>query len=403
MRFGLCLVLHLFWLTPLSAASLTLVAEFNRGAVREVDVAGLQFGLSEKYVAGAITQNRDLLLFVFSGTEESPRARIELGQASALSLSPITDDSFVVAVRDSDGLLRVIGFQVSPDGRGLTRLGTAIGPAIKNVKAAYTSVDGVVRLAGRTAGDQLFVRNVTLQGNGDLRLGGALVYGGVREIALADGVFNGLVMRTTDNAFRLTAFLSGGSNGVLRGGTASGGSLSDQSIASTGASRGGQWVTATSSGNMITESVTPARCIFSAQVVPYSPVGRGKLIAWEHDQPSGNGTFSRDGEVELSGIEGLAHKIDIVSFERPATSWVITGHLGYDAPCSLMPRLYLHLWHVDDGFDKLATKELDGRFTDLAMTTISGWGSDAQSRVVVALRGFGGDMKLSVWDANRFD
>jgi len=404
MKFLLLLALTFTWVTPLSAASITKALEFKRGEIREVDVTGFVGNYSDLYVVTVISEDGNLIIFVFSGEDTSPRSRLELGRASSVSVVSISQNIFTTAMRNSNGKLQLTTWQVSPDGRNLARLGNEYGPAINKVEVSNAGT-GRVRLAAQLSSGNLFVTTATLEDNGTLELNDGETYGQVKSFALARGVLGGLAMKTKYDEFKITAFFSGGASGVIRGQSNDGGSISELSLVGLDDFvQENRWISLTSSDYIDTggSSLTPPHCIGAAIVVPYSPIGRGKMIAWKHKGSLQQSPIERIGEYEFSGIEGLAHKVGILNFSNGGGDWFFTAHQGYDKPCSLKPRIEIHLWKFDDGFQKLATKELGGDYDDFAMARTKPQGNNTTSRFVIAARGrVNNKLKITIWDAER--
>lgn len=391
-----CLVAHV------SAQSINKIAEFKRGEVSELDVAGINYGFSNLYVVGVINSRKNLMIFVFSGIDTAPRSITELGKASSVSISPAGNSGsnrFVTAMRDSVGKLRVIGWQVSDDGRTLSRLGTNTGPRIKAVTISNSGF-GDFRIAAQLDNNELYVALGSLGENGAVRFSSGVTYGRVKDVALAGGTYGAMALRISDDTFRISPLANGGASGVQRGSTLLGGEVTDLDITGVDVGTSGRWVSITSSAYVNTSNIPPNYCLLSPRVVPYYPIGRGKLIAWEQDSITG-GNLSRIGEYEFSGIQGLAHEVSIIPYEPSLGKRFITAHLGYSKPCDMKPRMELHLWEFDEGFTKLASSKLGGDYLNVDMTLIRGVGG--KSRFVAAVQGRTNNLlKITVWEASAF-
>ncbi|GGX54444.1 hypothetical protein GCM10007385_23360 [Tateyamaria omphalii] len=309
-----------------TAQSITKALDFKRGAVREVDVAGLNYGLSDVYVVVVRTSNDTLKALTFAGTDRTARASYDAGTATSVSISPGGENRVLVTMRDGDGRLRVISFEVGSDRRTLDRLGTDTGPRIRSVKSSPGASDGEVRLAAKLQDNDLYIWRVTMDTAGLPTISNRQDFGEVKTMDMAGGTFGALVMRVGNDDLRLTTLMSGGNNGIVRGATDRGGKVTDHAIAPLEETQGGQWITFTTSGYVSNpRRFIPSHCINGPIVVHYSPIGRSKLIAWEQNQPSASAEFSRLAEHESSGLEGLAHKVDVVRFVSGSSPRFITG------------------------------------------------------------------------------
>lgn len=392
----------LAWSAPGFAQSIQKLQEFKRGKVHELDVAGLNFGNSDLYVVGAVNDARNIRLFVFSGTDRVPRSTIELGRGSSISVSPVSGENrFVTALRDSAGRLKVIGWQVDQNGRNLDRLRDAVGMPIKSVTAASNGF-GDLRIVGRLADDRVFATHLSMSESGALEFTPGETYGKAKDLALASGLVGGLAMRISDDTLRVTSLATGGTSRILRGGTLRGGEVSDLDIVLAESLGSFQFVTITSSAYVDTSNVRPGHCVNAPQVVPYYPIGRGKLIAWERETVTST-TLARIAEYQFSGVQGLAHEVAIIPFESTGSGEFVTAHLGYSKPCALKPRAEFHLWELEGGFAKLASTKLGGDYQDLAMTKIRHQGPSGMSRFVAVMRGRVDQLlKITVWEAKSF-
>lgn len=131
----------------------------------------------------------------------------------------------------------------------------------------------------------------------------------------------------------------------------------------------------------------------------------GKLIAWEKDTPTIAAPFERGAERDFTGSGGIAAAVALEVLHPLPGPEFVTGHLGFGTFRKLRakdqgkPRLELHLWRLGDTFQKLATARLGGHYTDLDIAMIARRDDDA--RFVVALRGVGGELKVTVWAVDR--
>ncbi len=403
-------VLLIFFVPPASAESLQKLVEFKRGRVVEADVTNIVPARDQLYVVGVINSRRNVMLFVYRGTETEARSEVELGSASSIAVSkignPNTNDSdarkFVSVMRDSNGELRAILWAISSDGRTLDRLDTITGPAINRVDVASNG-NSDARVVAERANGNLMVRMLRLTGGNRLSFSEGENYGRVKALALERGQVGGLAMQIGNNTLRITSFLTGDQSGVFRGATNEGGEISDLDIVALDDFSSGAWVTITSSKYVNTEGFRPNHCVGAPIVIPYGPIGRGKLIAWQNDSILSN-ELKRVGEYEFATRQGLAHEVAAARHNSFRPSWFITGHLGYGKPCGLKPRLELHLWEFDedDGFRKAATTKLGGDYRGLAMSDFGLVSNSSRiSRFVTVMHGRTNELlKIAVWEAD---
>jgi len=385
------------------------LAEFKRGRVVEADVTHTSPRSDDFYVVGVVKHDGNVLLSVYRGAETEPRAERQIGRATSLSVSAIGNPNdgdsearkFVSVMRDSEGDLRAILWGISPDGRRLDRLHTVLGPKINHVDVASSGF-GDARVVAEKATGTLMACNLILNAGTRLALGEKEHYGsGVKALALESGFVGGLAMRLNDDTLRVSSFASGGDSGVLRLASGRGGAVSDLDIVEVDSSNG-TWATITSSAPVDTNGwFVPGHCN-NPIVVPFGPIGRAKLIAWQNNDPQPHAATSigRVAEYEFGTRQGLAHEVAVAS-HRP--KWFITGHLGYSKPCAFKPRLELHLWEFDedDGFRKAASTKLGGDYRGLAMSDFANGSTSSNSRFTTVMRGrVDQTLKIAVWEAD---
>jgi hypothetical protein len=305
---------------------------------------------------------------------------------------------FVTALRDSDDRLRVISWFVGPEGHGFTRGGTAVGPKVREVSAgsivgqwafvAARDFDGNL-LANRYA-----VGNVSKPVIAPLPHQGS--FGGADRISVTTGRGHTVAMRDSEGVLRLIQFWKES----LAAGRGTGEKIADVRIARNRTS-------SSSTPEVFTFSIaegptgvrTGAGCAHRILVEH----GHGKIIGWRLPGENQEGSINPTREKQLTDFGGIAKKADLV-FLRAGQNRLITGHLGFDNFCRLLPkdqgkpRLQLTVWDTgadSSAFVKVAEAHLGGDYTHIAMTEIGGSGN--QKRIAVALRGVRGELKVTVW------
>lgn len=385
---------------PAHAETLSKLLEVKRGEVSKLSVAGLNHGRSGLFALAVRDGDGNLRVQAWAAGETEPRAVVVAGAVKEVDTAVLSDKRFVTAVRDGADRLRVIAWRASPDGRRIDRLGTAVdrrGPGIRTVAAATsTQSSDHVFVAARDFDGNLIVRSYEIRAASVIEQGRAR-YGPVHTIAASTGVSQGTAMRDGDGKLRLIHFWTP----LHRGGFGTGGRISDVRIASTAvAGFLGEWFTF-SIGEGPTGVRTGAGCTHRRLIGH----GLGKLIGWKLEENSILANFQRTREKQLTGFGGIAKKADLVSLDGPGL--LVTGHLGFGNFCRLLardqgkPRLQLTVWDTrdrDNAFVKLGDAHLGGDYTEIEMTQVRSSGD--QQRLVVALRGVRGELKVTLWGIN---
>lgn len=375
---------------------LTKLSEIKRGEISRLSLAGLNFGSSSLFVTAVRNSEDKLQLLVWAasanGEAEVRSTHTTDGTIKEVAIAVLGEKRFVTALRDSNDQLRVIAWQASSDGRSIDRLGTATGSKINRVSAAGTHSSDQVFVAARNSEGKLEVWSFEI-GTNTVTAKGNETFGDVSVISVASGLSHGTAMRDGQGKLRLINFWPP----VLRGGMGHGEDIADVRVTSDGGAFSGKWFTF-SIGNGPTAVKSGALCTHRLLV----DAGQGKIIGWEMAGTSLTSDFKRTKEVELTGRSGLAGKADLVLLRSPA--FLVTGHLGFGSWCKFLPKdrgephLRLIVWDPISktaAIIKTAEAELGGDYAELGITEIARNGD--QQRVVVALQGRRGELKVTVW------
>jgi hypothetical protein len=337
-----------------------------------------------------------LRVLVWANDETEPRCVITAGTIKEVATAALSGKRFVTAARDSDDHLRVIAWRASEDGRSVERLGTTVGPKISKLAAASSAAETVFVAARRSDG-RLLVSYFEVVGN-SVNPKGNETYGEAGAVAASSGTTNTAAIRDSDGKLRLIHFW----NPLFRGGLGTGGDISDVRISNNGDGFSGEWFTFS-----IDEGPASVRTGAGCTHRRLIGHGLGKLIGWKLENTSLQANFVRTREKQLTDFGGIAKKADLVFLKASSPPRLVTGHLGFDNFCRLLPqdqgkpRLQLTVWHTgdqDDEFVKAAEAHLGGDYTEIGITEIAASGN--QQRFAVALRGVRGELKVTVWGIN---
>jgi hypothetical protein len=296
-------------------------------------VAAIALQLSEiKILIGFGSMTRAIfaiLAVILFSISETPRVaaltRLDTaraGEVAAISSAAIRSDRMVVAMSDGSNNLRLITWDVGPNG-GLTRRGTATAGTISEVSIAAVRSNRVV-VATRDGSNNLRLIVWDIDANGNLARRGQDSAGIISQLSIAAVTSNRVVVAIRDgsNNLRLIAWDIDVNGELARRGQAAAGTISKVSIAALGSKR---VVTAIqdgsnnlrliawdldSNGNLIRRGEAAAGTISqlslaalgSQRVVTAIRDGSNelRLIAWDIDT---NGNFIRRGEA-TAGIVG---------------------------------------------------------------------------------------------------
>lgn len=375
------------------ADTLTKLSEVKRGEISRLSIAGLNFGRSGLFVTAVRDDEDKLRVLVWANAETEPRAVATAGTVTEVATAALSRKRFVTAVRDGDDHLRVIAWQASEDGRAVERLGTSVGPRISKLAAASSAADTVF-IAARRSDGRLFASYFEVVGD-SVNPKESETYAEVGTIAASSGTTNTAAMRDSGGKLRLIHFW----NPLFRGGTGTGADISDVRISNDGDGFSGEWFTF-AIGEGPSGVRTGAGCTHRLLVGH----GLGKLIGWKLEDTSLQANLVRTREKQLTDFGGIAKKADVVFLRAGPGPRLVTGHLGFDNFCRLLPqdqgkpRLQLTVWDTgerSDEFVKTADAHLGGDYTDIAITEIAAPAN--QQRFAVALRGVRGELKVTVW------
>jgi hypothetical protein len=378
------------------ADRLTKLSEVKRGEISKLSIAGLDFGRSGLFVTAVSDSGGILRMLVWANDETEPRCVVTAGAIKEVATAALSGKRFVTAVRDSDDNLRVIAWQANEDGRSVHRLGTSVGPKISKLAAASGAAETVF-VATRRSDGKLFVSYFEVVGN-SVNPKGNEAYSEVGTIAASSGITNTVALRDSDGKLRLIHFW----NSLFRGGVGTGSDISDVRISNNGDGFSGEWFTFS-----IDEGPTGVRTGAGCTHRRLIGHGLGKLIGWKLENTSLQANFVRAREKQLTDFGGIAKKADLVFLKASSSPRLVTGHLGFDNFCRLLPqdqgkpRLQLTVWDTraqDDEFVKAADAHLGGDYTEIGITEIAALGN--QQRFAVALRGVRGELKVTVWGIN---
>lgn len=394
----LFLILSLSFTLPSMVAADTLrkLSEVKRGKISELSVAGLDFGRSGLFVTAVRDDDGNLRVMTWANTESSPRATEVAGAIERVSVAALSDKRFVTAVRDSADKLRVIAWQSSADGRSITRLGTAVGPRIRDVEIARGHGGDLVFVSARLWGANLLAGYFEVTGN-SITPKDHETYFDVDAVSVSSGTTNAIAMREDDGDLRLMHFWTP----LFRGGDGHGGKVAAVSVANDNDGFAGEWFTFTAAAG--TTGVRSGSGCRHRRIIGH---GLGKIIGWELENTSIQADFVRTGERDLKDFGGIAKAVGALWLDSTAKRRLITAHLGFGNYCRLRardqgkPRLQLTAWSInrdeyDNRFEKEADALLGGDYTDIAITRIKA--SGGQARFAVVLRGVRGELKVTVW------
>ena len=392
-------------------------AEVVRGEAKRVSVAGLGHG-STNYFVTAIrnaTDNLQIMVWRMTSTGNlSLRGNVttegtvkEVDVTSAPidnQFREISERRFVTAVRDSEDRLRIMLWEISSDGRSITRRDTATGPKVREVKANI-----VHDFSSGTIGRGVLVAAV--QSNGNLMVGrvdvdhqvGKLVNEGADTFGqasrLATGDFAYAAFRDSDNNLRFTAFTDKDDTGWARDMTIARGGISATAI-DTG--RAGVMSFSSSEGPFAVKQglLCNQRLLLgygSAKLIRYSRLYGGSNPA----EPPGQFREAR----QLSGHEAIAKFTAVLTSRKQGLT--ITVHAGFETWCKALksdrgkPVLRVWQWRTTDSGTAVIDKaSLSG---DYLAVDISKVNEDGQAehpyQFAMAARDQNGNLRVSIWSA----
>lgn len=379
------------------------LSEVERGPIGELAISGVQLTQSGLFVTAVTNAAGRLQILIWANAETTPRHVEEFGPASDVAVAPLLEKRILVAVRDADGRLRVIAFQVAEDGRGLTRLGTEVGPKIQSVEAAGTMGFnfGGVAIAARLDDGQVLTSGAGIK-DGKLVIKGGDIFGRADRLAISQSLGPVVAMRDQQGELRLIAISIEGDFEPVRLSTAIGGPIADVDVIAdeSGTALGNEWVTfSRPPGTVAVMQGKPCndRLIIEGAV--------GKLIKWEKERKGLKAPVNRLFERTFEGQGGIALKVAIEPlWSLPGGLRFVTGHSGYGSFCKRKkkdrgkPGIRLMLWKANDSFLTNGSAWLAGRYSDFQMAQIAR-GPDG-ARFAIAARTHEGNLRVSVWSVS---
>ena len=214
------LTIYFFLFVPFVSHAGTLVKlnEFKRSAISDLSVAGLNYGLSALYAVSVKDSSGKLKIFIWANDETEPRANASAGVIKAVSSMGIDNKRLITALVDSQNLLKIIVWQISVDGRSISRLGSYTGPSITDVDVTSSWLPGTFFVAARLTNGKLWTADFGVSGN-SVTLSSQSTHGAVDSVSTGSDLGLYPVAVKTASGLKIINFWSGD----YRGGSGTGG------------------------------------------------------------------------------------------------------------------------------------------------------------------------------------